>query len=343
MADIWEAAERAKGAQKSRGDGVLYVVGHKGSGKSTLIDLLCQREPTTRPTEGVDYTFLRRKGSGGEESVSHVFEIGGTDEFAKEVAGGDSSVFLNARALATAAMAIVVDGGKPIEALEAAEKWIQRAEGRLERLYARLERKGSKLPKQLKERHRRFFSGSEKDEEGVKFLGIPMLIAVAKQDELERHDGGQKKAFVKALRRLSQQYAASLFSFSSSTANAPEGNNAAQKALQAYLSHLAFTGFDRRPGFNLPPQFSHESFLVLPIGSDRFASIGGSSMEDLRNSLSQLFPTGGSGTPQPSEPSHPDEPSVDDACAYHSREMKAFEKRRHHPSRSNQFSHSEQN
>ena len=173
---MWtDVIDHNKSVAKQRGDsgrpdGVLFVVGSRGCGKTTLVNRLLYPDKTEvpKPTEGMEYNYARRaqSGAGGgggvdRKDVAHVWEIAGSRHFADEVTEQDN-VFLGPRHVTTAVVAICVDLAKPHEAMRTAEYWLGRVHARCAKTFEKLAARGSRLPEQLVRRSERVFAGGRR-------------------------------------------------------------------------------------------------------------------------------------------------------------------------------------
>ena len=145
--NVWtDVIDANKAAAKERGDAgrpdaVLFVVGSKGCGKTTLVNRLLypDKTETPKPTEGMEYNYARRTHATNidRKDVAHVWEIAGSRQFADEVTEQDN-VFLGARQVTTAVVCICVDLAKPTEAMRTAEYWLGRIHARCEKTFEKL-------------------------------------------------------------------------------------------------------------------------------------------------------------------------------------------------------------
>ncbi len=174
--NVWtDVIDANKAAAKERGDAgrpdaVLFVVGSKGCGKTTLVNRLLypDKTETPKPTEGMEYNYARRTHATNidRKNVAHVWEIAGSRQFADEVTEQDN-VFLGARQVTTAVVCICVDLAKPTEAMRTAEYWLARIHARCEKTFEKLAARGSRLPEQLRKRSERVFGSNAPDGEFI--------------------------------------------------------------------------------------------------------------------------------------------------------------------------------
>ena len=334
--NVWtDVIDHNKSVAKQRGDsgrpdGVLFVVGSRGCGKTTLVNRLLYPDKTEvpKPTEGMEYNYARRAqsgaGAGGvdRKDVAHVWEIAGSRHFADEVTEQDN-VFLGPRHVTTAVVAICVDLAKPHEAMRTAEYWLGRVHARCAKTFERLAARGSRLPEQLVRRSERVFAaaggggtaGAHEDAESplVRHSGVTVLIVATKHDAWRRTDPERMKVLVRALRFLAHTNAAGLFflgGFGAADSRADRPVNDADDAdeypgemrsqfnqFRAYLNHLMFSGADRKFPSRLAARLDHLRPVTCPVGGDRLSSIGvpkgaetGEPLRAWRDVTSRMFP-----------------------------------------------------
>ena len=315
---MWtDVIDHNKSVAKQRGDsgrpdGVLFVVGSRGCGKTTLVNRLLYPDKTEvpKPTEGMEYNYARRAQSGSvggavdRKDVAHVWEIAGSRHFADEVTEQDN-VFLGPRHVTTAVVAICVDLAKPHEAMRTAEYWLGRVHARCAKTFERLAARGSRLPEQLVRRSERVFGGGaggvtheDADSPLVRHSGVTVLIVATKHDAWRRTDPERMKVLVRALRFLAHTNAAGLFflggfggggdglrSTDRSFPGDPNENvddadeypgemRAQFNQFRAYLNHLMFAGADRKFPGKFAPRLDHLRPVTCPVGGDRLSAIG---------------------------------------------------------------------
>jgi dynein light intermediate chain 2 len=114
---IEQNTEKAK-KPDGRGDAFCYFVGSRGSGKSTLLNrfLYPARADIPKPSEGLEYTYARKPSAYDHErkDLAHIWEVGGSQEFAQEISQGDQ-LFLTAKQVGAGAwgrgLKYIVGGG----------------------------------------------------------------------------------------------------------------------------------------------------------------------------------------------------------------------------------------
>lgn len=316
--NVWtDVIDHNKSVAKQRGDsgrpdGVLFVVGSRGCGKTTLVNRLLYPDKTEvpKPTEGMEYNYARRASSGAgggggvdRKDVAHVWEIAGSRHFADEVTEQDN-VFLGPRHVTTAVVAICVDLAKPHEAMRTAEYWLGRVHARCAKTFEKLAARGSRLPEQLVRRSERVFAGGGGGGGGtaggahedahsplVRHSGVTVLIVATKHDAWRRTDPERMKVLVRALRFLAHANAAGLFflgGFGAGDEKSAHGDGDGAddtdaypgemrsqfNQFRAYLNHLMFAGADRKFPGRIAAKLDHLRPVTCPVGGDRLSSIG---------------------------------------------------------------------
>ena len=93
-----EAKEKG---DSGRPDAVLFVVGSKGSGKTTAVQRFLYPDKTDapKPTEGMEYNYARKTHATNVErkDVAHIWEIAGSRQFADEVTEQENIFMVRAR------------------------------------------------------------------------------------------------------------------------------------------------------------------------------------------------------------------------------------------------------
>ena len=334
--NVWtDVIDHNKSVAKQRGDsgrpdGVLFVVGSRGCGKTTLVNRLLYPDKTEvpKPTEGMEYNYARRASSGAgggggvdRKDVAHVWEIAGSRHFADEVTEQDN-VFLG-RHVTTAVVAICVDLANPTRRC-AAEYWLGRVHARCADV-REVSREGEQAAEQLVRRSERSSrlaaaagepAGAHEDAESplVRHSGVTVLIVATKHDAWRRTDPERMKVLVRALRFLAHTNAAGLFFLGGFGAadglGADRPVNDADDAdeypgemrsqfnqFRAYLNHLMFSGADRKFPSRLAARLDHLRPVTCPVGGDRLSSIGvpkgaetGEPLRAWRDVTSRMFP-----------------------------------------------------
>ena len=282
-----------------RPDSVLFVLGASGSGKTTLIRRLLYgggggdggantrgnetRNSSPKPGEGLEYHYARksRATDSSRKDVAHVFEVSGSKEFADLLCGKDT-VFFGARQVTTATALVTIDLSKPAEAVASLQYFLGKIKQAVTKTFTKLRTRGSRLPEQLKQRHRKQFNKFGKSEHpdflggqltGDSLCGVQIVIACTKHDLHVNYDPEQRKVLSRALRNLAHRNGASLFYVQSSKSlqinsrdgglngrdngsnddrnnrlNDPTPNdpqNLQFTKLRAFVNHLVFVGADK--------------------------------------------------------------------------------------------------
>jgi len=219
---------------ESKGDAYVFFVGPRNSGKSTLINrfLYPNRLEVPKPSEGLEYTYARKPSSYDHErkDLAHIWEVGGSQEFAEEISKGDQ-MFLTAKQLSTAVVVVVVDLSDPSSVLSTAQHWIDQVKQRLGSAYEKFSKRGFDLPDKLKERAKNKLFGKEhKDKDLVYHSGISLVLAATKYDALSEMDPEMKKVVARTLRFLAHANGAHLMYLSNLHASADGRNSVQDKA-----------------------------------------------------------------------------------------------------------------
>lgn len=337
---------KAKG-DVGRPDSVLFVLGATGSGKTTLLRRILyggsdsstgntanSSSQTPKPGEGMEYHYARksRPTDSNRRDIAHVFEMSGSKTFADEITEKEN-VFFGARQVTTATALICIDLSKPAETVPTLEYWLSKIKQATEKTFTKLESRGSRLPEQLRNRHKkqfnRYHSSSDKDNEHAdlksgsitvkNFSGVQIVIAATKQDAHVKYDAEPRKALAKALRYLAHTNGASLFyigglkGFSTEPGINTDNATVQLSKIRAFVNHAVFTGADKPFPKKLECEFDHLKNVLAVNGFDSLESIGqpkgssgekliGTSNEDMsqiwRELCFKMFPANGAGMGQ---------------------------------------------
>lgn len=289
--NIWSqltTQQKASVAQTGgRPDAHLYFVGPHGSGKSTMLNRYIQpdRADTPKSTDGLEYTYIRKPVSriSDRKELAHLWEVSGTSELPQEIFGIRN--ILAPEQVATAVIAVVVDLSQPGDALKSAVSWLQLIRTKLQGVYDWLEQKGSTLPEQLRLRARKYIGSSHEDKDIIQYLGISVVLVAAKEDTFRQADTEARKLMAQSLRYVAHLYGASLVYIGglkgpiigvqgSSNLKDAAADKAVLANFRSMLSHMLFTGMDKRMKLRMEPQLDPLRPLMIPFGLDRFADIG---------------------------------------------------------------------
>ncbi|KXZ48452.1 D1BLIC protein [Gonium pectorale] len=284
---IWAKAietaneERKKPGAEGRGDAFCYFVGSRAAGKSTLLNrfLYPTRAEVPKPSEGIEYTYARKPAAFDHEKkdLAHIWEVGGSQEFAEEIASSDQ-LFLTAKQVTTGVVVIVVDLGDPASVLPTLAYWIEAVKRKLASTYEKFEKKGLQLPEQLRQRAKSKLYSANEDKDAVYHSGISLVIAAAKYDTFRTQDPEVKKVMSRVLRYIAHANGAFLCYLSGLHGGSSDGSGAEDAALldnfTRLMNHLIFTGLEKKPVLKMQPQTDHNGPIMVPAGSDAFRSIG---------------------------------------------------------------------
>jgi len=326
QANIWtDILQHNKAEAKAQGDvgrpdACLFVVGATGSGKTTLLRrLLYGTESTSRddrpgevstpkPGEGVEYHYARKSRPNVEsdrKDVAHVFEISGSRTFADEITSKEN-VFFGPRQVTTATAVICVDLSTPREAVPTLEYWLDAIRAAVGKTFEKLTKRGSRLPDQLRNRHRKqFHSCAIQTQSGETpgtrdahasrrhqlqehcdltngslrpdaFSGVQIIVACTKSDAHRKEDAEPRRVLSRALRRLAHVNGASLFyvgDLNARTAAREDSQTQFQK-LRAFVNHCVFIGADKAFPKKIVPEFDHLKDVVVLAGQDSASAVG---------------------------------------------------------------------
>eukprot|EP00854_Cymbomonas_tetramitiformis_P017965 gene17965-21396_t len=289
------------GGDAVRPDAILYFVGSRQGGKSTLLNRFLYPDKTDTPkaTEGLEYTYARKSVSTNIErkDIAHIWEIAGTEKLSNEISACEN-IFLGMRQVATAVVVIVVDLSNPASVLPTLEYWLDKVKAKTGATYEKLERRGSKLPEQLKLRAKKVFGSSHEDANSVVHTGISLVVAATKYDTFKDGDAEVRKIMSRTLRYFAHTHGAGLvymgglqdiIELESQVAEGvvplvqnDKGQN--PKDLQEYraqlnnfralLNHLVFTGPDRKITGKVPVETDHMKQICIPSGTDKLKDVG---------------------------------------------------------------------
>ena len=315
-----KADAKARG-DVGRPDAALFVLGASGSGKTTLLrrilygggdgQKLADSAPP-KPGEGMEYHYARRArgGDSDRKDVAHVWEISGARAFADAISSKES-VFFGARQVTTATALIVVDLSKPHEAVPTLEYWLRKTRAAVDRTFDKLRARGSRLPEQLVNRHKKQFkaiaarrslvNATDSLGEGTAadvtpddlaagiltsehFAGVQIVVACTKADTHRREEAEPRRVLSRALRRLAHFNGASLFYVdclsAGATGTVPSVGSVRNSdvsnfhALRAYVNHCVFVGADKPFAKSVDPAFDHLRDVLVIHGQDRASAIG---------------------------------------------------------------------
>ncbi|EFJ46628.1 cytoplasmic dynein 1b light intermediate chain, D1bLIC [Volvox carteri f. nagariensis] len=284
---IWAKAieqaneERKKPGADGRGDAYCYFVGSRASGKSTLLNrfLYPTRAEVPKPSEGIEYTYARKPAAYDHEKkdLAHIWEVGGSQEFAEEIANSDQ-LFLTAKQVTTAVVVIVVDLSDPAGILPTLLYWTEQVKKKLTATYEKFEKKGLQLPEQLRQRAKSKLYASNEDKDAVYHSGISLVIAATKYDVFKTSDPEVKKVMSRVLRYIAHAHGAFLCYLSGLHGGGGDGSAAEDAALldnfTRLMNHLIFTGLEKKPVLKMQPMSDHNGPIMMPAGADTFKSIG---------------------------------------------------------------------
>ncbi|KAI8468973.1 MAG: cytoplasmic dynein 2 light intermediate chain 1 [Monoraphidium minutum] len=295
---LWAvAAEQQAAAVKATGskEAFVYVCGARGCGKTTLLNRLLRatKADAPPPSDCLEYTYAFGGGGGDDRTLAHFWELGGHEAAGLALARSDR-LFLSFKQVTAAAVVICVDLSDPAAVLPSARQWLSAVRSKLAATYAAFERKGLQLPEQLRQRARlRLAGGSGEGRDAIDVTGIPIVLAATKWDAFRGRDTEEQRTLGLALRCLAHAngthlaYLGGLQPGGGAGAEgmrvggvgAAQGSSAALQAAALdrfvrLVSHLAFTGLDKKMSLKMAPQTAPLAPLMVPAGADRLADIG---------------------------------------------------------------------
>jgi dynein light intermediate chain 2 len=151
----------------------IIVVGAKGSGKSSLILGLINKDEVPKPTTALEYKFARRTSKEGDRTtIANIWELAGDTQLAQLL-----DVVLTTPKLASAQVVIVADLSKPSEVLNCVRYWLKAVRARVKACSDEL-RCSEVGQAALRELAARLPPPSV----DVELVGIPVVIVGAKYD-----------------------------------------------------------------------------------------------------------------------------------------------------------------
>ncbi|KAJ9532928.1 hypothetical protein QJQ45_018044, partial [Haematococcus lacustris] len=236
-----------------------------------------------KPSEGLEYTYARKPSNFDHErkDLAHIWEVGGSQEFAEEIALNDQ-LFLTAKQVTTAVVVIVVDLSDPGSVLPTLLWWLEAVKRKLGATYEKFEKKGLQLPEQLRQRAKSKLYSQNEDKDAVWHSGISLVIAATKYDSFKNADPEVKKVMARTLRWLAHAHGAFLMylgglhvlSGASDTSKDAVAERNQLDSFTRLTNHLIFTGLEKKPVLKQQPQVDHSEPLMVPAGTDRFKDIG---------------------------------------------------------------------
>ncbi|XP_059477190.1 cytoplasmic dynein 2 light intermediate chain 1 [Neocloeon triangulifer] len=239
--------------EQERDKNTVIFAGTKGGGKSTLINILLDRNELTKPTLAMDYCFGRRSGRSLWSEVCHIFELGGGTMYTDLLTAPISTANL-----AHLTLVLVLDLSRPSEIWDTMEN-ITTTVRSLVMTAAQTENKASQLKDMAKLR----LGENCVDEPFIEPFPIPLVIVGVKYDIFQDFETEKKKVICRCLRFAALSLGASLY-FSTTK------DSAVVKRIKEDLLHKSF---DSHASKNVCQDVSKP--LAIPCGIDTVQLIGG--------------------------------------------------------------------
>ncbi|KAJ3044367.1 Cytoplasmic dynein 2 light intermediate chain 1 [Rhizophlyctis rosea] len=267
--DIWtlvkEAKEREKKTSESRCsdldngvETIMYLVGSKQSGKTSMVLRFLDREEAATPTVGLEYTFGRRtRGVNAVKDVTHIWELAGGTFLSDLI-----DIPITETNVHMCTFVITLDLSDPPTLLPNLDHFITKISTRITSILNSLESRGSKRPKALRTHTWKKFGVDHPDKEYLTPLAVPVVVVGTKWDLFRDLESEKRKVISKALRYAAHIHGASLI-FTSQ-----KDENLVAKTRQL-LSHHAFRTSAPKSG-----QPDHTKPLLILAGQDSISQIG---------------------------------------------------------------------
>ncbi|KAI8799875.1 hypothetical protein BJ742DRAFT_860483 [Cladochytrium replicatum] len=262
--DLWtlirEHKARDQNAENARLDTVLFFVGSKGSGKSTIVHRFMDKDEAPTPTVGLEYNYGRRtRGVTAIKDVVHIWELAGGTRMSQLI-----NVPLNEQNLHNTSFVLVLDLSKPESIVPTTEALMSTINARFEALCRSLESRGSKRPKNLRAAAAKKYAESP-DRDTLppnSPCAVPLVFIGSKYDVFKGFEPETRKRVCKTVRYLAHVHGAYV------VFTAHKDENLVAKCRQLLILH-AF-----RQGSVKGMSVDHGKPLLVCPGNDTFASIG---------------------------------------------------------------------
>lgn len=259
--DIWSiATSRAQEAQQDSGpEKTLLILGERGSGKSTLVQLFAsQTKPeSTKPTAALDYSYCRAPlGMAAKRDVGHVYELGGGRLLADII-----SVVVRADGLSSTVVVITLDLSHPHKVVDSLRFWLEKLRERVDACLAEIRQHDAKSATKLSLKQQKQWQTHEDRSNVTPFL-LPLVIVANKYDVFQNEESEKKKWMARTLRYFAHKNGATLIYCSQS-------DQRLTNQFRGLLTHFVFGGPTRKL-----KQSDHSQAIVMSAREDSFQSIG---------------------------------------------------------------------
>ncbi|KAH6589332.1 hypothetical protein BASA50_002914 [Batrachochytrium salamandrivorans] len=262
--DLWTLIKESKEREKKTNevDAVLettvYVVGSKGSGKSSMILRFLDRDETPSPSVALEYTFGRRtRGVNSVKDITHIWELAGGVCLSDllDISVTEANIHVSS-------FLIVLDLSNPEGIIEVLESLLERIREKTSKILDGLEQRGSKRPKALRSYAMKQYGLDHPDRDIVTLSHVPITIVGSKYDEIHDMESEMRKMLCKMLRYMAHTNGASLVYVS-------QKDEALVSRSRQIWSHHAFRS-------NAPKSIvvDHHKPILVMAGQDTFSDIG---------------------------------------------------------------------
>ncbi|KAL5036476.1 hypothetical protein BDV3_005158 [Batrachochytrium dendrobatidis] len=275
--DLWTLIKESKDHDKKNSEGnatletTIYVVGSKGSGKSSMILGFLDRDETPSPSVALEYTFGRRtRGVNSTKDVVHIWELAGGIYLSDllEIPITESNIHVST-------FLIVLDLSNPSTILDTLEPLLDKIKTKVNKVLDGLEQRGSKRPKVLRNAATKRYGVDHPDIDLVTLSPVPITIIGSKYDEMQSMESEMRKMLCKMLRYMAHINGASLIFVSQK-----------DDTLASRSRHMmSYHGFKS----NAPKSMvmDHNKPILIMAGQDTFCGIGLPPSEISKNTIGQ--------------------------------------------------------
>lgn len=236
----------------------IFVMGSKGSGKSTIVLRFLDKDENPKPTVALDYTFGRRsKGHNMNKDIGHIWELGGGTFLSKL-----NEVPLTAETIRSTAILLVVDLSKPNELWHTMEVLLKATRTTVDKLLSEIKKENPSLVQEIQEQAWKRFGQNHADKNFLDPFPIPIGIIATKYDIYQDFDPEKRKMISRTLRFIAHSNGAHLQYFSSKA----EGLVNRTRGL---FGNLLFHSAQSKV-----VSTDHNKPIIIPAGQDNFSNIG---------------------------------------------------------------------
>ncbi|XP_046387392.1 cytoplasmic dynein 2 light intermediate chain 1 isoform X2 [Ischnura elegans] len=302
--DINSRSANAQGLESQSGDSSVFFIGSKGVGKSSLINLLQDKNEVPKSTLAFDYTFIRRSGKSMLKDVCHVLELGGGTSFSNLI---DTPIRTIGN-LKKMAVILMVDVSEPNQLWFTVEHLITKTYQVLSQ-YAREKKIMDDLTAKAWERMGDM--EHHQDISAIMPFPVPLVIVGGKYDVFQKLDSEDRDMISQTLRSIAHGHGAMLLYYSLK-------DQVLCKRAKDTLIQLAFS----LSYLNKHVCLDHLKPLSIPPGADSFQLIGSLpmscslsvAMQRWKHSFTSQFPQESESTIIPDDPGKDknfEEPAID--------------------------------